>query len=382
MSQPLRILMVEDSTSDAQLTERELRRGGFDVQSRQVCTAAELTEALTTTLWDIILCDHSMPSFDSAAALRLAKLHQPDVPFIIVSGSLPEAVAAKAMLLGAQDFLSKDNLARLVPAVKRELQDAAERRARHQAEQALSAQAEEMRIGREIQQRLFPATAPIIPGFDLAGASYPATATGGDYFDFIPMLNERIGVVVGDVTGHGLGPALIMADARAYLRTLAHSFSNVRDILLHANELLRADIGWDRFISVFFGMLCPTDHAFTFLNAGHPSGFLMDRTGQIKAELAASLPALGMFPIETAPEPVTLALDPGNLLLLLTDGVTEATAPSGEQFGLERTLDLVRACRAQSADEVIRALFATVQDFTQNQPQADDITMVVVKVTA
>ena len=382
MSQPLRILMVEDSTSDAQLTERELRRGGFDVQSRQVCTAAELTEALTTTLWDIILCDHSMPSFDSAAALRLAKLHQPDVPFIIVSGSLPEAVAAKAMLLGAQDFLSKDNLARLVPAIKRELQDAAERRARHQAEQALSAQAEEMRIGREIQQRLFPATAPIIPGFDLAGASYPATATGGDYFDFIPMLNERIGVVVGDVTGHGLGPALIMADARAYLRTLAHSFSNVRDILLHANELLRADIGWDRFISVFFGMLCPTDHAFTFLNAGHPSGFLMDRTGQIKAELAASLPALGMFPIEAAPEPVTLALDPGNLLLLLTDGVTEATAPSGEQFGLERTLDLVQACRAQSADEVIRTLFATVQDFTQNQPQADDITMVVVKVTA
>ena len=382
MSQPLRILMVEDSTSDAQLTEREFRRGGFDVQSRQVCTAAELTEALTTTLWDIILCDHSMPSFDSAAALRLAKLHQPDVPFIIVSGSLPEAVAAKAMLLGAQDFLSKDNLARLVPAIKRELQDAAERRARHQAEQALSAQAEEMRIGREIQQRLFPATAPIIPGFDLAGASYPATATGGDYFDFIPMLNERIGVVVGDVTGHGLGPALIMADARAYLRTLAHSFSNVRDILLHANELLRADIGWDRFISVFFGMLCPTDHAFTFLNAGHPSGFLMDRTGQIKAELAASLPALGMFPIEAAPEPVTLALDPGNLLLLLTDGVTEATAPSGEQFGLERTLDLVQACRAQSADEVIRTLFATVQDFTQNQPQADDITMVVVKVTA
>jgi DNA-binding NtrC family response regulator len=142
MGLPLRILIVEDSESDAKLAEYELHRGGFDVQSRIVCTAPALTAALNTTLWDIILCDHSMPTLDSAAALRIAKARQPDVPFIIVSGSLPEAAAAQAMLLGAQDYLCKDNLARLVPAVKRELQEASDRRARRQAEQALSAQAE------------------------------------------------------------------------------------------------------------------------------------------------------------------------------------------------------------------------------------------------
>ena len=381
MSVPLRILMVEDSASDAQLTERELRRGGFDVQSRQVSTAAELTEALTSTFWDIILCDHNMPTLDSVAALRLTKKHQPDVPFIIVSGSLPEAAAAKAMLLGAQDFLSKDNLARLVPAIRRELQDAAERRARRHAEQALSAQAEEMRIGREIQQHLFPAAAPVVPGFDLAGASYPATATGGDYFDYIPMPHDCLGLVVGDVTGHGLGPALIMADARAYLRTLTRSFDNVREILSHANELLRADIGQDRFISVFFGMLCPARHTLTFLNAGHPPGYLMDSAGQIKTELSATLPALGMLPFETMPEPVTLTLAPGYLLLLLTDGVAEAVAPSGEQFGVERALEVVRANRDRTAEEIVKMLFAAVRKFTQNQPQGDDITMVVAKAT-
>ena len=376
---PLRILIVEDSESDAKLAEHALRRGGFDVQSLIVSTAAELIAALSTTLWDIILCDHSMPTFDSAAALRIAKARQPDVPFIIVSGSLPEAAAAEAMLLGAQDYLSKDNLARLVPAVKRELQDAAERRARRQAEQALSAQAEEMRIAREIQQRLFPAAAPVLPGFDIAGASFPAAATGGDYFDYIPMLEDSLGIVVGDVTGHGLGPALIMADARAILRSLARSFSGVREILIHANDLLREDMGWDRFLTVFFGRLCPAQRELSFLNAGHPPGVVLDRDGVQVAELKATLPALGLFPLENVPTPVTITLEPGQLLLLLTDGVSEAAAPSGEEFGRDRAVAVVREQRARPAAEIIGALNDAVRAFSQDQPQGDDITMVVVK---
>ncbi len=379
MQQPLRILIVEDSESDAKLAEHELRRGGFDIQSLIVSTAAELAAALGTTLWDVILCDHSLPTLDSAAALRIAKARQPDVPFIIVSGSLPEAAAAQAMLLGAQDYLSKDNLARLVPAVKRELQDAAERRARRQAEQALSAQAEEMRIGREIQQRLFPAAAPSLPGFDIAGASFPAAATGGDYFDYIPMLENSIGIVVGDVTGHGLGPALIMADARAILRSLARSFSDVRAILMNANDLLREDIGWDRFLTVFFGRLCPAQRQLSFLNAGHPPGVVLGRDGAVVAELKATLPALGLFPLENVPAPVTVTLEPGQLLLLLTDGVIEAAAPSGEEFGRDRAVDVVRAQRARPAAEIVSALNDAVSAFAQQQPQADDITMLVVK---
>jgi sigma-B regulation protein RsbU (phosphoserine phosphatase) len=376
---PLRILIVEDSESDAKLAEYELRRGGFDVQALIVSTAAEFAAALGTTLWDVILCDHSLPTFDSAAALRIAKARQPETPFIIVSGSLPEAAAAQAMLLGAQDYLSKDNLARLVPAVKRELQDATERRARRQAEQALSAQAEEMRIGREIQQRLFPAAAPALPGFDIAGASFPAAATGGDYFDYIPMLENRLGIVVGDVTGHGLGSALIMADARAILRTLARSMADVRELLIHANDLLREDIGWDRFLTVFFGRLCPVRRELTFLNAGHPHGVVLDREGAVQAELKATLPALGLFPLENVPEPATVTLAPGQLLLLLTDGVLEATAPSGEEFGGDRALAVVREQRARPATEIVAALIAAVRAFIQNQPQNDDITMVVVK---
>lgn len=379
MGIPLRILIVEDNPDDAKLSEYELRRGGFDVQSRLVSTAAELTEALDSTLWDIILCDHNMPTFDSAAALRIATAHQPDAPFIIVSGSLPEASAAKSMLQGAQDYLSKDNLARLVPVVKRELKDAIDRRARRKAEQALSVQTEELRIARGIQQRLFPATAPVLAGFEIAGASWPAAATGGDYFDYIPMKENRLGIIIGDVTGHGLGPALIMADARAIFRTLARTFSDVNQILSHANDLLREDIDSDRFLTVFFGRLCPTQRQFTFLNAGHPTGLLLNRDGQLISELNATLPALGMFPFESVAEPITLTLDPGHLLLLLTDGVIETTDPAGEEFGYARVVEVVRAHRTQPAANLIHTLYTSVRSFSQNQLQNDDITMVIIK---
>lgn len=382
MSIPLRVLMVEDDPGDARLIEHELRRGGFDVQSRRVYTAGEFTAALNTTLWDAILCDHNMPTFDSAAALRLAKGLQPDTPFIIVSGSLPEASAAQAMLLGVQDYLGKDNLARLVPAVQRELRDAAERRARHHAEQSLALQDEELRIGREIQQRLFPSAAPVLAGFDIAGSSWPAAATGGDYFDYIPMAADHMGIVVGDVAGHGLGPALIMTDARAIFRALARSLSDVRDIMLHANNLLREDTGGDRFLSVFFGRLCVTRRELAFLNAGHPPGLLLGCDGTLKTELKATWPVLGLLPLDNATAPLTVTLEPGDLLLLLTDGVIEATAPSGEEFGRERALESVRAHRSRPAVDIVQALYSAVRAFARTESQEDDITMVIVKVDA
>ena len=209
----------------------------------------------------------------------------------------------------------------------------------------------------------------------------PAAATGGDYFDFIPMAGGCTAVVVGDVTGHGLGPALIMADARAYLRTLAFNFGNARDILLRANELLRADIDADRFVTLFFGMVCLDRHTFEYLNAGHPAGYLLDRTGAIKTTMASAMPPLGLMPLTDAPQPVSLPLAHGDLLLLLTDGVLEAASPTGEEFEVERALAVVRAHQARPAAEIVKALCTGVQTFSAGQPQADDITVVVVKVS-
>jgi CheY-like chemotaxis protein/HPt (histidine-containing phosphotransfer) domain-containing protein len=282
---PLRALIIEDSEFDALLLLWQLRSGGYDIYSRRVEDAESLASALVHEPWDIVFSDHHMPNFNSTAALKIVRATHADLPFIIVSGSIGEEVAVTAMKAGAQDYLMKGNLTRLVAAVDRELQDARDRQARRTAENALLAQKEELRIAREIQEHLFPVNPSILEGFDIAGASCPAEATGGDYYDFISTPGGETLIVIGDVSGHGLGPALLMADVRAYLRALAVDHAQIPDILTRANRLLRADLREDRFITMLLAALTPSTRRLQFINAGHPPGYVFDRDGHIKAEL-------------------------------------------------------------------------------------------------
>ncbi len=133
-SLPLRVLIAEDSEDDALLIVRELRRGGFEPQIQRVDSAADMQQALEVQPWDLIIADHNMPSFDSHEALALAKRHDLNVPFIVVSGSIGEEVAVDAMKAGAHDYVMKNNLTRLLPAIERELREAENRRAHQQAQ--------------------------------------------------------------------------------------------------------------------------------------------------------------------------------------------------------------------------------------------------------
>ncbi|HEB94987.1 MAG TPA: GGDEF domain-containing response regulator [Sedimenticola thiotaurini] len=137
MGKPLRLLIIEDSEDDALLLVRELRRGGYLPEFRRVQDPEELGQALEESGWDLVITDHNMPGFDSSAALRLIKRHSPDLPVIIVSGSIGEEFAVAAMKAGAHDYLMKGNLKRLVPAIDRELRDAETRRARRRAEEEI-----------------------------------------------------------------------------------------------------------------------------------------------------------------------------------------------------------------------------------------------------
>src|SRR6185436_9742299 len=167
---------------------------------------------------------------------------------------------------------------------------------RKRAEKELRENKEQFRVAREIQQRLFPKAAPLVDGFDIAGATYPAEATGGDYFDYLPMLHDRLGVVVGDVTGHGVGPALLMAETRAYLRILAGRREDPGEILTRANGILAEDVGSERFITLFLGRLDPTTRSWTYASAGHPAGYLLDANGQIESVFKRTGVPLGMRP--------------------------------------------------------------------------------------
>lgn len=251
---------------------------------------------------------------------------------------------------------------------------------RKRAERELRENQEQFRVARDIQQRLFPKSAPDVQGFDISGASFPAEATGGDYFDYLPMPNGRIGVVVGDVTGHGVGPALLMAETRAYLRVLAGRREDPGAILTEANSVLAEDVGSERFITLFLGCIDPATRSFTYASAGHPPGFILGTDGKIKATLKRTGIPLGMRPDNVFTNAPALVLEHGDIVLLLTDGIEEATSPDDSLFGMERILETVRANRENPAQAILQSLYEAARAFANRGPQLDDITAIVIKV--
>lgn len=507
MKQPLRVLVVEDSEFDAKMLVRLLDRGGYATAYERVQTADDMTRALVEKQWDLILSDYNLPGFNATLALQLLQATRLDIPFIIVSGGIGEDIAVAAMKSGASDYLMKGNLARLVPAVERELRDAAVRQARRRAEAELreseqryrllwetatdaillmdtrseilfanpavqgifgyapaevvgknfamllpeklrstsdttfqkhgqivtTAQrrmletagvkrdgsevllelnfndielggqrlfvafirditerersrrellehAEQFRVAREIQSHLFPKSPPQVPGFDLAGASFPAAAAGGDYFDFIPVADNGLGLVVGDVTGHGIGPALLMAETRAYVRIAALNRAEPSDILTRTNIALAEDIGSERFVTLLLGRLDPATRRLSYASAGHPPGYLLAPDGSLRMELRRTGVPLGMRPNTEFRNAPPITLEPGELVLLLTDGIEEAMGPGDEMFGTDRMLAVLRANRDKPAAQIVDALYLAVREFCKGLEQQDDVTCIVVKV--
>ena len=380
MSKPLRILIAEDSEDDTQLLLHELQRGDYNPTFERVDSPAAMSAALDGRGWDLVVADFSMPRFNALAALELLRKKRLDLPFIIVSGTIGEELAVAAMKDGAQDYIMKGNLTRLVPAVERELREAVSRRERKRAEDKLRETQEQFRVAREIQQRLFPKTSPQLLPFDIAGVTYPAEATGGDYFDYVPMADDCLGIVVADVAGHGVGPALLMAETRAYLRTLAMNATDVGEILTGTNRVLAEDVDFERFVTLILVKLDPLSQSLVYTSAGHPSGYVLDASGNVKALLKHTGVPLGVPPRVPYAAAPAIPLSAGDIVLLLTDGIEEATSPENDFFGVQRILDVARVHSKRPAKEILEALYGCVRNFSQNQPQLDDLTGVIIKV--
>jgi len=238
-----------------------------------------------------------------------------------------------------------------------------------------------MSIAREIQLGLLPKSAPSVRGFDLAGFSQPADQTGGDIYDFVPLPNERWGLVVADATGHGIGPALIIAETRAMLRAIGRQGAALPDILQTANALLSQDLGQGRFVTCFFGILDGREGSLTYASAGHgPLLFYNRRSDSFDEAAATSLP-LGVLEDSDYGQVVRRPFAPGDVGLIMTDGVFEAVNPAGEQFGIRRVMEVVRCQPDATAQAIIRNVHATVLNFTGAQPQTDDLTAIVIKRT-
>jgi PAS domain S-box-containing protein len=238
----------------------------------------------------------------------------------------------------------------------------------------------EMRLARVVQQKLYPGAPPRIPGFDVAGAAFPAEQTCGDYYDFLPMADGRLGLAVGDVSGHGFGAALLMAETRAYLRSLAKADATLDVILGALNGFLHVDMEDHRYVTLVLALLDPARRSLTFASAGHIHGYVLDASGATKHVLKAASPPLGVFEDACFPAGEEVPLAGGDLLLLLTDGAAETQRRSGEFFETARVLDVVREARGEEAARIVRRLHAAVRAFAPGVPQRDDITAVVCRV--
>jgi serine phosphatase RsbU (regulator of sigma subunit) len=249
---------------------------------------------------------------------------------------------------------------------------------RQRAENTVRRSQERMLVARAIQAHLLPRTPPDVPGLEIAGASHLAEATGGDFFDFIPMCGGKIGIVVGDVSGHGFPSALVMAETRACLRSLVLSHDNVGEILTLTNAMLVEDTDDDVFVTLFMAAIHPTQRSLVYAAAGHEA-CLLHGTGRRHRLRSTALP-LGVARDVVVPQVSGISLEDGDVLLLFTDGILEAPARCGEQFGFERTIETIDANRARSAREMVDSLTESVRLFASQMPQEDDMTSVVIKV--
>jgi serine phosphatase RsbU (regulator of sigma subunit) len=234
-------------------------------------------------------------------------------------------------------------------------------------------------IARSIQQSLLPRTRPTIHGMEISGWNLPADATGGDYFDWKKLRDGRLVVSLADVTGHGIGPALLASVCRAYARSAFDTHDDVMKAMQHLNTFFGEDLPAGSF-ATFVAAVCSGDTGrVEMLSAGHGPLFTYSSASDAFEEFGAQAIPLGLLPELNSSDPVILNMEVGDMVVLATDGFFEWENAEGEQFGEERMTKSIRESRHLPPEQIIEKLYSAVKAFANGTKQMDDLTAVVIK---
>jgi len=291
----------------------------------------------------------------------------------------PASITQSAVPLNALTLLATGVVAAVITGEIRKHVQAALREA--ETKRKLEAVEHDLRVARSIQQSLLPQESPLIPGFEIAGWNQPADETGGDYFDWESLPDGKLIVSLADVTGHGIGPALLAAVCRAYARS---SFSMTRTLIAsfeHINQALGADLTTGRFATFVAAVCCRGCADVELLSAGHGPLFVYSSSADQFTEMNAHGLPLGILPSFQSDPPTRLRLRSGDLVLLTTDGFFEWENETGEAFGVQRMEQVVRAFRESAPKDIISELYHAVVKFSDGTKQQDDLTAVIIKRT-
>lgn len=235
----------------------------------------------------------------------------------------------------------------------------------------------ELQLASEIQQRFQPTAPPQVPGYELQGISFPCYEIGGDYYDFIEREDGRLIITLGDVSGKGTAAALLMSSLHAAVHAQAASHDSLVDTISAVNRYLADNIPPNRFVTLFYAELSPKTGALSFLNAGHNPPLIVHQAGTVEQLSSGGLP-LGIKPDAVFREGRT-QLQPGDVMVIYSDGVSEAGNPQGEEFGVKRLSDTVMRNMESSASGIRDRIESALTKFSEGTAAADDITLVIVK---
>ena len=252
----------------------------------------------------------------------------------------------------------------------------------HFSEEEMRRLESELELAQKVQKALLPEQVPEIPGVELAAFSRPAQIVGGDYFDFCRFRDNSHGWVIGDVAGKGMSASLLMASLQASLHTLVPETDSPAEVVQRLNLLFCHNIRLSNFVTLFLGRFDPQTRRLTYCNAGHNPPLLFHQPSNGRESISWLQPtgaAIGLVEeFQFGIESVTLA--PGDILLLYTDGVTEAFSPQEEEFGPERLAEIIRQGSTLSAPDLVQEVRHRLHEFTDGQPLVDDTTIVVYKI--
>jgi sigma-B regulation protein RsbU (phosphoserine phosphatase) len=293
---------------------------------------------------------------------------------VILSGQGEESLSVAAVRQGAQDYLVKGRFDE--ESLARSVRFAVERARRQRAEKSLQLSEEQLFVARSVQQELFPNQPPESPAIDLWGKCEPAEKVGGDYFDYIPLLNERLGVVVADISGHGIRAAFTMVALRAVMRSLVTMYEDIGHIVSSTQRIIWEDLRVGEFITLMFIQVDFATRSLKYVSAGH-QGYLFDSRGRIKHALPSISVPIGIIE-ELAPTvSPAVEFEQGDLLVLCTDGVTESLSPDRRLFGRDRLFDVIRSHGDMSPRQITEIVFHSVSEHARGERQLDDATVVV-----
>jgi sigma-B regulation protein RsbU (phosphoserine phosphatase) len=277
--------------------------------------------------------------------------------------------AVANVIFGMAFFIHQETRCRLEER-NRQLQRTIERKT---AERELDA--EELKQAREIQRGLLPKDLPQLTEFEIAGAWEPACLVGGDYYDVIRLGKDKLAICIADVVGKGISAALLMANVQASVRAFATETASPAYVCSRINSVLCANIATGKFVTLFYGILDARSRILQYTNAGHLRPILIGNNGNVE-RLENDGALLGVFP-DWKYETSTVELDPGDLLMAFTDGITEAMDPDGEEFGEERLIQVARNAGEQSIEDLKAQLLESVQEFC-NFRMRDDATLILI----